>query len=257
MRDRDWFVPLGDDAPTRVFVFPHAGAGVAQFAPLARRVGPGVAIWAANLPGRQARLDEPPIQDLDELAGILATELAAVAGARFSLFGYCCGALAGLLVARVLRDRGGPDPAALVVASAEAPDIARRPRGVATLSGKLLWRRLAADGGIPGSLATDERLWTVSEPAVRADFAMLASYRHRAQPPLSCPVTVCFGADDPAPRGAWLGWRRQSTGPLQLRRLPGDHWLLDSAADELAGVLAEPPGTTNTSAADRYVGSRP
>lgn len=253
--DQDWFVRLGGDAAVQVFAFPHAGAGCAQFVPLAKRADPGVTTWAANLPGRQARLDEPPSDDLDKLVDILATQLTAVAGARFALFGYCGGALLAFLVARVLRDRGGPQPTALVVASAEAPDIARRPRGVATLPSQMLWQRLTADGGIPASLAADERLRKVSEPAVRADFAMLESYRHRAEPPLSCPVTVCFGADDPAPRGAWLGWRRQSTGPLLLQRLPGGHWLLDNAIDELAAVLAERFDTGDPSQADRYVGS--
>lgn len=242
MSDRDWFVAMGDDAPNRVFAFPHAGAGCAQFAALAGRVGPGVAIWAANLPGRQARLDEPPARDLDPLVDELATHLAKVGSDRFALFGYCGGALLGLLVARVLRERGGPEPVELVVASYEAPDIARRPRGLARLPSALLWRRLADQGGVPAALATQERLRVVAEPAVRADFAMLAGYRHQAQPPLSCPVTVCFGTDDPTSRGAWLGWRRQSTGPLRLRPLPGGHWLLDDACEGLAAVLAEPFG---------------
>jgi len=256
MSARDWFVRLGDDAPTRVFAFPHAGAGAAQYASLAKRLRPGVAIWAANLPGRQARLDEPPIDDLDQLVDNLATQLAPVAGDRFAVFGFCGGAVVGLLVARALRDRGGPEPAALIVAAQEAPDVAHLPRETARLSGQLLWRKLAADGGLPGDLATDVRLWTVSEPAVRADIAMFATYRHQPQPPLSCPITVCFGADDPAPRGAWLGWRRQSTGPLRLRRMAGGHWLLDDAGDELAEVLAELSDARSPSPADGRIGSR-
>jgi medium-chain acyl-[acyl-carrier-protein] hydrolase len=243
MSDRDWFVPLRGDAPDRVFAFPHAGAGSAQLAGLAQRLaGPvrPVATWAANLPGRQARLDEPPADDLDRLVDTLATHLAKLGGGRFALFGYCGGGLLALLVAQALRDRGGPEPAVLVVASFEAPDIARLPDDVTRLPSALLWHRLAAAGGVPAALAEDERLRAVAEPAVRADFAMLSGYRHQRRPPLSCPVAVCFGTEDPAPRGAWLGWRRQTTGALWLRALPGGHWLLDDACDDIAGVLAEP-----------------
>lgn len=239
MSDRDWFVPLTDDAGARVLAFPHAGGGCAQFADLAARFGPGVALWSANLPGRQARLDEPPVTDLDRLVAELAHRLVPVAGDAFSLFGFCGGALLALLVARELRDRGGPVPRELVVASSEAPDIAHRPRGVTRLPSELLWRRLVAEGGVPPALGDRPRLRAVAEPAVRADFGMLERYRYHPAPPLPCPVTVCFGTGDPAPRGAWLGWRRQSTAPLRMRPLPGGHWLLDEAGDALAEVLAE------------------
>lgn len=242
MSDRDWFVPLPADAPERVFAFPHAGAGPAQLAGLAQRLARAdrpVAVWAANLPGRQARLDEPLVEDLDRLVDLLATSLARLAGGRYALFGYCGGGLLSLLVARALRDRGAPEPAALVVASSEAPDIAHRPADVSRLPSELLWHQLAAAGGVPAALAADERLRTVAEPAVRTDLSMLSGYRHQRQPPLSCPVTVCFGTRDDAPRGAFLGWRRQTTGALRLRELPGSHWLLDDACDGLADVLTE------------------
>jgi surfactin synthase thioesterase subunit len=239
MSDRDWFVPLGPPAAGQVFAFPHAGAGCAQLVALAKRAAPAVAVWAANLPGRQARRDEPPTEDLPWLVDTLATHLAKAARSRFTLFGYCAGGLLALLVARALRDRGGPEPAALVVAASEAPDIAGPPAAVAHLPSRLLWRRLVASGGVPAGLAEDGRLRLVAEPAVRADFAMLAGYRYELAPPLACPVTVCFGRSDPAPRGAWLGWRRQTTGALRLRSLPGGHWLLDDAGEQLATVLTE------------------
>jgi medium-chain acyl-[acyl-carrier-protein] hydrolase len=235
----EWYVPLVADARVRLFTFPHAGAGCAQFSDLAKELSPRVGVWAANLPGRQARLDEPSIGDLDALVDTLADRLAPLARPPYLLFGYCGGALAAFLVARALRRRRVPAPHGLIVASYEAPDICRRPIGVAELPSTRLWRWLIDDGGVPAGLAVDARLRRVAEPAIRTDFGLLAGYRHIVEPPLSTPVTVCFGTEDPTPRGAWLGWRRHTSEPLRLRPLPGGHWLLDRALAELAGTVLD------------------
>jgi medium-chain acyl-[acyl-carrier-protein] hydrolase len=236
---RDWFVPLAEDGGLRLFTFPHAGAGCAQVAPFARAASAlGVSVWSANLPGRQARFDEPARAHFPELVNELADEISAALDRPYALFGYCGGALLAHGLARVLRARSAPLPQRLVVASYEAPDIALRPRRVAYLPTDLLWAHLQDSGGVPGSLSGDARLRAVAEPAVRADFALLAGYRYGRDLPLPVPITVCRGRDDDSPRGAFLGWRRHTTYPLDVRELNAGHWLLDDACAELAGQVA-------------------
>jgi surfactin synthase thioesterase subunit len=222
-----------------VFAFPHVGAGCSQFSELARALAPRAAIWAANLPGRQARLDEAPPRDLVALVERLAAELLELGERPYGLIGYCGGALLAFLVARALREHGAPPPLGLVVVSSEAPDIALRPMGWDRLPSHQLWDRLIRDGGISAELAADPRMRRVAEPAVRADFALLESYVHTDAPPLSCPITVCYGSGERIRRGALLGWRRQTVAPLALRPLEGGHWLLDHAVTGLAAVVAE------------------
>ncbi len=237
MSPRDWYVRLGAETGTRLFAFPHAGAGSARMVRLAKAVSPEVSMWAANLPGRQARLAEPPVTDLDPLVEALTDALVDLARPPYALFGYCGGALTAFLVARALRDRGIPDPVTLIVASYEAPDIAYRPGWLATLPSRRLWSELIRQGAVTEDVVGDEHLRVVAEPAVRADFALLGGYRHVTAPPLAYPVSVCFGTDDPTPRGAWLGWRRQSTHPPRLHPLNGGHWLLEEAGTDLARLV--------------------
>ena len=241
MSDRDWFVPLGQAGGRTLLAFPHAGAGCAQLTELAHAVTPTVSVWSANLPGRQARLDEPLMTDLDELVTELAdAAIPLVADRPYDLFGYCAGALTALLVARALRDRGVAPARHLIVVSAEAPDIAWRPHRLADCPSEQLWTLLSEQGGVPSAMALDERMRSVAEPAVRADFAMIAHYRLRPDLPLATSITVCHGHGDGVARGALLGWRRQTTAPLRLCELPGGHWLLDDSCAELAKeVMAE------------------
>ncbi|MEV0232191.1 alpha/beta fold hydrolase [Nonomuraea sp. NPDC050786] len=236
---RDWFLPLIDDDGLRVFAFPHVGAGCAQLTPFARAAARhGMSVWAVNLPGRQGRLDEPAHTRFDELVDELADRIVGRLDRPYVLLGYCGGALLAYGLARVLRAGSAALPSRLVIASYEAPDIARRPRRIAHLPTDLLWAELAASGGVPATLSGDPRLRRVAEPAVRADFAWLASYEHRPDLPLPVPVTVCFGSADAGPRGAFLGWRRHTSHPLDVRVVDGGHWLLDDACEELAAQVA-------------------
>ncbi|MEU5783364.1 thioesterase II family protein [Micromonospora lupini] len=236
---RDWFLPLADDDGLRLFAFPHAGAGCAQLAPFARASSTlGISVWAANLPGRQARLDEPARREYTELIDDLADRISPNLDRPYALLGYCAGALLAFGLARALRARSAPLPERLVVASYEAPDIAVRPRRLAHLPTDLLWTYLQESGGAPVTLSGDRRLRAVAEPAVRADFAMLAAYRYQPDLPLPVPITVCHGLADDSPRGAFLGWRRHTTAPLDIRAVNGGHWLLDDACGELASEVA-------------------
>jgi surfactin synthase thioesterase subunit len=240
--DPAWFVPLTPDDGLPLFAFPHAGAGCAQLADFAKQLaGHGVTVRAANLPGRQARLAEAPVTDISGLADTLADALAAEVGDRpYALFGYCGGALLAYETARRLQARSVPMPTRLIVVSFEAPDIGLRPRRVSRLPSHVLWTYLLDSGAVQEDHGQNAALRRVAEPAIRADYTMLGTYHHEPGPPLTIPLTVCHGERDTGtPRGALLGWRRLTTGPVDLRGLDAGHWLLTDAGERLAEITAE------------------
>lgn len=239
----DWYVPLRPSpGDVRVVTFPHAGGGPASLATIASLFPPHVEPWAVNLPGRQARLAEDPRTDLDGLVDDLAAALTTVPR-PYALFGYCSGALLAYLVARRAR------PAHLIVGSFAAPDVAVVPRRLHALPSALFWDRLVAAGGIPADLAAHTDLYPVLEPALRADFSMLAGYRHAPGPPVDAPVTVLHGRHDRSlTRGALLGWHRHSTRRPTLRQIDASHWLVDDAPAEVAAAISEEIGCDSDTA---------
>ncbi|MFI0355755.1 thioesterase II family protein [Actinomadura sp. 9N407] len=236
------FVPIEPrpEARVRLVVFPHAGGGPASAGFLAGRLPGGVEVWSVNPPGRQARLAEPPRTDLEPFVADLAADLTGRVPEPFTLFGYCSGALLAFLTCRAL-DR----PAArLIVGSFAAPDVAVLPRGLHTLPSGLFWDELIEMGGVPDEIAGRETLRPLLEPALRADFGLLAGYRHRPAAPLGTPITVLYGRHDTSlGRGGLLGWRRQTAHRPVLRELDASHWLAEDAPDELAAVIAEEVGS--------------
>ncbi len=257
-----WFVPVGErpGGRIRLYTFPNAGSGPASLTGLAERFPDEVGVWSVNLPGRQARLAEPPVEDLDKLVDDLARDLLANAREPYALFGYCSGALLAYLVCRRLVElapdgpglpagSGGRRPERLLVGSFAAPDVTLLLRRLPSLPSWLFWDQLIELGGVPAEVAEREALRPILEPALRADFGMLARYRHRQGPPLPVPVTVLYGSRDGSmSRGGLLGWRRQSVARPSMRELDASHWLAEETPDLLATVIAEEIGCVSVTA---------
>ncbi|MEU4834935.1 alpha/beta fold hydrolase [Streptosporangium sp. NPDC023615] len=266
-----WFVPVGErrEGRIRLYAFPNAGSGPASLTGLAERFPDEVEVWSVNLPGRQARLAEPPAEDLDALVDALARDLLATAREPYALFGYCSGALLAYLVCRRLAELAPPPgpvaspgpgtppgpgqapagPVRLLVGSFAAPDVTLLLRRLPSLPSWLFWDQLIELGGVPAEVAEREVLRPILEPALRADFGMLAGYRHRPAPPLPTPITVLYGSrDGSVSRGGLLGWRRQSARRLSMRELDASHWLAEEVPDLLAAVIAEEIGCVSVTA---------
>lgn len=229
-----WFVRIAErpHATTRLYVFPHAGGGPGALAPLAAHLPEHVEPWALNLPGRQARLAEPPRTDLHALVAALVDDLAGTGGEhRRVYFGYCGGSLLAHLVAR------GCPPDLLAVGAYAAPDVARIPRRMHLLAASDFWTAVLDQGGVPAELARPA-LREIFEPTLRADFALYAAYHHVPEPPLDVPIVVLHGrSDDVVRRGGLLGWRRHSTARVELDAVDAGHWLVDEAPAAVAAAL--------------------
>jgi surfactin synthase thioesterase subunit len=237
------FVEVLEGTPGAVagYAFPHVGGTAAGLAPAARALTAAVRLRCLDLPGRLGRIAEPPRTGFPDLAADATAAIAAEVGMtadHYMLLGVCGGASLALEVARALRAARVRPPAALVVVSAAAPDIALLPYRIADLQSDALWEWLSAHGGLPGRLGGDAAFRRLAERALRADFALFADYLYRPGPPLDVPILALYGAkDDELARGEVLGWQRQSSLPLTAVRVPDrGRWLLTEAPDA-AGPL--------------------
>lgn len=241
---RRWFPtarPTG--APTRLFCLPHAGAGASSYRDWFARIGPGIDCLPVQLPGRETRIAERPIDDLDELVSELAPVLAAHGGPRFALFGHSMGALVAFVTAHRLRE-WGVAPVHLFVSGASAPRR-RRTETWHTLSDSDLLDRVAELGGMPEGVLAEPELCALVLPILRADLALCERHVHGQRPPLSIPVTAMAGDRDVSIEGELAGWAVETTAPFTERLFPGDHFyppaVLDLVIEQVSGSLAAAP----------------
>lgn len=229
--------------PTDLVIFPYAGGSASAFRTWTRTCHPAYRAMVATLPGRGARLDEPPEEDFETLVHHLVDTLAPRLGRRFALFGHSLGAYLAFETARLLPR----EPVALFVSGAVDPQRrAAAPRQVAAMPDAQLVEELRRLGGTPPEVLEHEELLELLLPSIRADFALADDYRFRPEPILSCPVHVLGGdRDATAPPDALDGWLSRTRGPGQTRIFHGDHFYLHDRERELmayvSGVLEQPP----------------
>jgi medium-chain acyl-[acyl-carrier-protein] hydrolase len=235
-----WFAPLspGRQHSWRVLALPQAGAGCAAFVECASAVGTDIAIWGLNLPGRQARFREPSITDLHQLVAATTSAIRPLADRPYVLFGYCSGALLAYLVATAARSAGVPAPKALVVASYPAPQHANPPRNLHTLPPDTFWPQVLSYGGFDAGLVAQSEHREIFEPALRADYQALSTFRYRPEPPLATPIVALAGSRDPfLDKRGLAAWAERTTAGFRCQLLDAEHWLLMSSYMEIARVL--------------------
>src|ERR1700712_4687720 len=101
-------------ASARLVCFPHAGGAATYFYPLSRTLAPSIEALAVQYPGRQDRRAEPCVDDIHELADLVAPALLEWADRPLALFGHSMGATLAFEVAGRL-EKAGVRPAGLFV----------------------------------------------------------------------------------------------------------------------------------------------
>jgi surfactin synthase thioesterase subunit len=221
----------------RLYCFPHAGGSAAEFLRWDVHL-PEAEIWGVHLPGRGGRLAEPAFTDV--AACVEALVASATFQPPFVFFGHSLGALLAYETARLLRERGRPEPERLLLSAKAAPHHQHLDPPVRDLAGKELLAEVGRRyGGLPPELAANPDLVDLMLPACRGDFAMVETYRHRPGPPLACPITILGGDADPVPRQHLAGWCGYTTEEVEFRMFPGGHFYFREQWEAVSEVVRE------------------
>jgi surfactin synthase thioesterase subunit len=213
-----------------LFCLPHAGGGASAFRLWANALAPQVAVKVLQLPGRESRLRERPLTELDAVLAELYHAVAPDTVRPYGFFGHSMGALLGFELAHMLRRETGRAPAHLFVSACRAPHHAQIDPPCSNLPRQGFIAEINRRyGGIPAAILADEGFMTAILPAMRADFGILERYRVAQRPPHDCPISVFGGRHDATtPRDALEAWRQHTTGAFSLELLDGDHFYLQS-----------------------------
>ncbi|MFO1077417.1 MAG: alpha/beta fold hydrolase [Planctomycetota bacterium] len=245
-----WF-PLWRPAPqarARLLCIPCAGRGASVYRGW-RDLLPGVEILAAQLPGREHRIGESPLHDIEPILDGLVTAIGLLPQPKagplpLAVFGHSLGGIVGFALCRRLAGAGGPTH--LFVAACRAAHMPP-PRRLSHQDLPTILDRLVAMGGLSPQARTEPELMAIVEPMLRADLTLAESSRANPEPPLSIPITVLGGIDDGLVGQEELdGWSRLTTAGCDVRRVPGGHFFVLDDPPAVAGIISNrwPPGPT-------------
>ena len=239
--DAWWLVPTPrPQASQRLFCMPYAGGSGTVFHRFAQGFSPDTEVHSLQLPGRGFRLREPAMGDFGRMLAQVLEVMTPRLDRPYALFGHSMGALVAFELVRALRRQGQRLPTQLFVSAARAP-AAWSAIPVASEADPLtFWRAVNELYGTPVHGSVHPDVLTLAVPPLRADFALIASYRYTAEEPLTLPITAFVGTRDPmVRRDDALAWQAETRERLTVHEVAGPHlFLQDSAALVSAHVRA-------------------
>jgi medium-chain acyl-[acyl-carrier-protein] hydrolase len=225
----------------RLFCLPYAGGSAAVYRAWPGALPSQIEVCAVRLPGREARLAEPPFTRSADLVAALAEGLAPLLDLPYALLGHSMGAVAAFELARHLRRTQGRLPTRLFVSGARAPERPNPDPPISHLGDAEfvdeVRRRYDA---IPGAVLDNPELVQLVLPSLRADFSMFEGYAYQDEPPLECPISVFGGIDDPRVGADDVSaWRPHTASDFSVRMFPGDHFFIHAAEAAVQRAVAE------------------
>lgn len=234
MNTNDWFMQPPDSSKRlRLFCFPYAGGSASTYLPW-KALLPDIDICPLQLPGRSTRFTAQAHVTLNALTAELADVIHCCSDRPFAFFGHSMGAIIAFELAHVLRDRDGSQPCRLIVSAAAAPSQRVR-KYWHEQDDHGLMQTLRHYKGTPSQVLDNAELMQLLLPTIRADFALLDSFRYRPEiSPLDCPIDVFSGRNDIHVDQEHLpAWRSETRSQCDAVTFGGGHFFLETQRAEL------------------------
>lgn len=230
----------------RLFCFPYGGGGASIYREWQKDFSDSVEICPIQLPGRENRLDETPIDNLDVLVNLLIENLKHEFDLPFAFLGHSFGSLIGFELARQLRKNNLPLPRHLFASAYPDPKIPTRSlnnlmqqlssininlfdlneTGIANLENHKLTSlsKIFSENGIVdySGQRMDKEVIKVLLPIFIGDMKIVTSYQYKEETPLDFPITVFLGKRD-----TWVSYE-DHMGWSEHTKYPCDFHLFDS-----------------------------
>ncbi|CBN59190.1 Type II thioesterase [Kamptonema sp. PCC 6506] len=227
-------------ANLRLFCLPYAGGGTSIFRLWPRELPSNVELCAIELPGRENRLREQPISNLEILTDKLVEVFLQHLDKPFAIFGHSMGALIAYDLARKLQQRN-VNPVYLFVSGRPAPNLPEIYSPIHLLpNAEFIEKLTKVYSAIPDVVLKDEELMELFLPVLRADLTLVETYIHCQVEPLDCPIFALGGLEDKEASHHYLApWGEYTRSSFSVQMFPGGHFYLNENRQLLLQFLSE------------------
>ena len=211
-----------------------------MFATWAQNLPAEIEVCAVQLPGRENRIAEDAISDMEVMASTLGEIFSSLDAREFAVFGHSAGGLIAFEVARWLRRNQRSGPVKLFVAGSNAPHVLDNAPPVHRLPDAEFIETIRKLDGTPTEVLANSQLMELLVPMLRADMRLVETYVHRREKPLPCDLHV-FGAssDEEVSLAGLAAWKLHTSGHFGITVLPGDHFFVRTSSDFMPRLRTE------------------
>jgi surfactin synthase thioesterase subunit len=224
----------------KLFVFPYAGGSQYAYGEFKKSLPLGAEVIFAEYPGRGARLSEPLLDDIHDLASDAFMRISPQASGEYVFWGHSMGAVVAFLVCRKLYEAGLPLPVKLFVSGRNAPTLPSRKEKISGYGFEHFIDRLKALGGTAGEVLDNKELMDFFEPVIRNDFKAIENFETVSCEPLPVVIEVWHGDQEGLTHEELAAWQEQSLYSIGIREFSGNHFFIFHHWQAIAGRLFSP-----------------
>lgn len=160
---------------------------------------------------------------------------------EFIIYGHSMGAILGMSLTRKLLEQGYSLPRRLIFSGASPPSSSVGSSLQSTMSKEEFKEGLKKLGGVPIEILNDDSIMDYSEPIIRADLEAMERFTYQRHRPLDIPITILYGSEEPElDRENIYKWQEETSVPIDIKELPGDHFFIFNHKDVLNNLVAGP-----------------
>lgn len=218
----------------------HAGGGASAYISWQEKFGDSIDVLPVQLPGRENRISEPLIRDMDEAATKIADDIIPfIRGCRFAVFGHSMGGLIAFELACELEKRGLYPECCFISASAFDEYIESEKSKY--LSDEDFIRRVELYEAVSEGSGIFEypEIRDVYINILRADFDLVEDHVYDGKK-VSCPVyAFCGDSDKEESIENMHSWESSTEKYVEYRSFSGNHFYLDSNLELITKLISE------------------
>ena len=224
-----------------LYCLPFSGGNSYSYNSLQQHLSADVLIRAPELPGRNNRLAEPLLTDLQAMCEDIFNQFRVTIGHHtYAIYGHSMGALLGYLLVRKVLQYGLPKPLQLFVSGAPGPGVPR-PKPHRHIQPKQVFIEYVKSlGGLPDEVLNTPEAMDFYETILRADIQAVETSNYPTEPILDIPITLLQGLqDNNIGEADALAWQAVTSQPLRILRYPGKHFFINQHRQEIADLFSK------------------
>jgi medium-chain acyl-[acyl-carrier-protein] hydrolase len=225
-------------ARIRLFCFPYAGGGTISYRDWPKLLPADIEVGAVLLPGREWRVQETPLTDMQSMAADALQSLRPYLDKPFALLGTSMGGTLIFELARQLRAAGLPSPQCLLPFACGAPHTPES-KLFHNLSDEELLAEIRDFGVLADEFLQHPELLDMVLPILRADCTAHETYECVEHENFDFPIWVYGGlGDDTVERSRLDAWAVHTQADSRVHMINGGHLFVDEMPGQLLESLA-------------------
>lgn len=213
----------------RLFLFPYAGGGASVFKKW-QMYFEDIEIFSAQYPGRESRISENPITDLDIILSNIYEIISQIIsdGIPYYLFGHSLGTKIIYELTLKIKENNLPLPKGIIVSAGKAPAY-KEENPIYHLEEKEFISQISRFSGTPKEILENYDIMKIFLPMLRADFILDEKYVNPNVIKVDVPILGLMGTKDTELTvNQLIKWSEYTTCDFSCKYIDGAHMFVNT-----------------------------